>query len=50
MFGNSDDRAGGVAVGILIIFASAVVATAAAVLERILPDAVDLKSGTLSSR
>ena len=50
MFGNSDDRAGGVAVGIFIIFASAVVATAAAVLERILQDAVDLKSGTLSSR
>jgi len=50
MFGNSDDRAGGVAVGILIIFASAVVATAAAVLERILQDAVDLKSRTLSSR
>jgi hypothetical protein len=50
MFGNSDDRAGGIAVGILIIFASAVVATAAAVLERILQDAVDLKSRTLSSR
>jgi hypothetical protein len=50
MFGNSDDRAGGVAVGVLIIFASAVVATAAAVLERILQGGVDLKSGTLSSR
>jgi hypothetical protein len=50
MFGNSDDRAGGVAVGVLIIFASAVVATAAAVLERILQDGVNLKSGTLSSR
>jgi hypothetical protein len=50
MFGNSDDRAGGVAVGVLIIFASAVVATAAAVLERILQDGVDLKSVTLSSR
>ena len=36
MFGNSDDRAGGVFMGILITFASIVVATAVGVLERAL--------------
>jgi hypothetical protein len=41
---HSDDRAGGVFMGILITFASIVVATAMAILERVLQNAVDLKS------
>src|SRR3954463_14754951 len=41
---NSDDRAGGVFMGILITFGSVVVATAAAMFERILQNAVDMKS------
>ena len=44
MFGRSDDRAGGVFMGALIAFASVVVATAMAVLERGLQSAVDMKS------
>jgi hypothetical protein len=45
MFGSSDDDpAGGVAVGAFILFASVVVATAMAVLERALQKAVDMKS------
>jgi hypothetical protein len=44
MLGNSDDRAGGVFMGILITFGSIVVATAAAMFERILQNAVDIKS------
>ena len=44
MFGNSDDRAGGVFMGVLITFGSIVVATAAAMFERILQNAVDMKS------
>ena len=44
MLGNSDDRAGGVFIGILIAFASLVVATAAAMFERILQNAVDIKA------
>jgi hypothetical protein len=44
MFGNSDDRAGGVFMGVLIFFAALVVATATAVLERVLQNAVDMKS------
>jgi hypothetical protein len=44
MFGNSDDRAGGVAIGVFIFFAAIVVATATAVLERALQNAVDMKS------
>jgi hypothetical protein len=44
MLGNSDDRAGGVFMGILITFGSAVIATAAAIFERVLQDAVDIKS------
>ena len=40
----SDDRAGAVAMGIFTSFACVVTATAAAVLERILQNAVDLKS------
>jgi hypothetical protein len=44
MFGSSDDRAGGVFMGALIAFGSIVVATAAATFERILQNAVQLKS------
>ncbi len=39
-----DDIAGGVAVGLLMIFVSVVIATAAAVFERLLKSAVDIKS------
>ncbi len=41
---ESDDRAGGVFMGVLILSVSIVVATATAVLERILQNAVDIKS------
>jgi hypothetical protein len=41
---GSDDRAGGVFMGVLITFGSIVIATAAAVFERILQSAVDMKS------
>lgn len=41
---GTDDVAGGVAMGVLIIFVSAVIATAALVFERILQNAVDLKT------
>ena len=41
---GTDDIAGGVMMGAVIIFASAVVATAAAVFERILQNAVDIKT------
>jgi hypothetical protein len=41
---GSDDPAGGVFMGILITFGSIVVATAAAMFERILRNAVDIKS------
>jgi cytochrome bd-type quinol oxidase subunit 2 len=44
MLHNSDDRAGGVFMGILITFGSIVIATAAAMFERILQNAVDIKS------
>jgi hypothetical protein len=44
MLQESDDRAGGVAMGVFIIFTSIVVATATAVLERTLQKAVDMKS------
>jgi hypothetical protein len=44
LLGDSDDRAGGVFMGILITFASMVIATAMVVLERVLQNAVDLKS------
>ena len=44
MLGNSDDRAGGVFMGVLITFGSVVIATAAAMFERILQNAVDIKS------
>src|SRR6185503_17751817 len=46
MLGNSDDRAGGVFMGILITFGSAVIATAAAIFDRVLQNAVDMKSRT----
>jgi hypothetical protein len=41
---GSDDAAGGVFMGILITFGSVVIATAAAMFERILQNAVDIKS------
>ena len=41
---GKDDIAGGVMMGLLLIFVSVVVATAAAVFERILQSAVELKS------
>ena len=44
MLGDSDDRAGGVFMGVLIFSGAIVVATAMAILERILQNAVDLKS------
>jgi DUF2975 family protein len=44
VLGNSDDRAGGVFIGVLITFGSVVIATAATMFERILQGAVDIKS------
>ena len=44
LLSNSDDRAGGVFMGILITFGSVVIATAAAMFARILQNAVDIKS------
>ena len=44
MFSNSDDRAGGVFMGLLITFGSIVVAAGAAMFERILQNAVEIKS------
>ena len=41
---GKDDIAGGVAMGLFLIFVSAVIATAAAVFERLLQSAVDMKS------
>lgn len=41
---GDDDPAGGIAVGIFIIFSSIVIATAAAMFERILQNAVDIKA------
>ena len=41
---GKDDIAGGVAMGVLMIFVSSIVATAAAMFERILQNAVDIKS------
>lgn len=43
-FSGSDDPAGGVFMGILITFASLIIATAAAVLEGLLQSVVDIKS------
>lgn len=44
MLGESDDRAGGVFMGILITFPSVVIAAAMAILERVLRNAVEIKS------
>ena len=44
MLNDSDDRAGGVFIGILITLGSIVIATAAAMFERILQNAVEIKS------
>ena len=44
MLGSSDDRAGGVFMGVIITAASIVAATAMTFLERALQNAVDLKS------
>lgn len=44
MLHESDDRAGGVFMGVLFAFGATVVATAAAMFERILRSAVDMKS------
>ena len=41
---SKDDIAGGVAIGLFMIFVSVVIATAAAVFERLLQSAVDIKS------
>ncbi|MES2134961.1 MAG: DUF2975 domain-containing protein [Patescibacteria group bacterium] len=41
---GNDDAAGGVAVGVFIIFASIIIAAAAAMFERILQSAVDIKA------
>jgi Protein of unknown function (DUF2975) len=41
---GSDDPAGGIFMGVLITFGSIVIATAAAVFERVLQNAVDIKS------
>jgi Protein of unknown function (DUF2975) len=41
---GKDDIAGGVAVGLVMIFVSIVIGTAAAVFERLLQNAVDIKS------
>ena len=41
---GKDDPAGGVAVGVVMIFVSVVIATAAAVFERLLQNAVEMKS------
>ena len=44
LFANGDDPAGPTALGIFTTFASVVIATAAAVFERLLQNAVDIKS------
>jgi hypothetical protein len=44
LLNESDDRAGGVFMGILITFPSMVIATTMAVVERVLQNAVDIKS------
>jgi len=41
---GKDDIAGGVAMGVVMMFVSAVIGTAAAVFERLLQNAVDIKS------
>jgi Protein of unknown function (DUF2975) len=44
MLADSDDRAGAVSAGVLIIFGSVIIATAAAVFEKLLQTAVEMKS------
>ena len=44
MLADSDDRAGGVFMGAMIAFASLIVTAAAAVFERLLQNAADIKS------
>ena len=44
LLNNEDDKPGGIFIGILIAFASIVIATAAAMFERILQNAVEIKS------
>jgi hypothetical protein len=44
LMNDSEDRAGGVVMGVLIAFGSVVMATAAAMFERILQNAVAIKS------
>jgi len=44
MLSNSDDRAGGVFMGVLITFGAVVIATASAMFERILENTVAIKS------
>jgi len=44
VLGNSDDRAGGIFMGILITFGSVVIATAAAMFERVLQNAAGIES------
>jgi len=44
MLGDSDERSGGVFMGVLITFGSIVIVSAAAMFERILQTAVDIKS------
>ncbi len=46
MLMENEDRAGGVFLGVLLTFGSIVTATAAAIFERILQKAVDMKSET----
>jgi hypothetical protein len=41
---GKDDIAGGVAIGVVLMFVSVVIATAAAVFERLLQNAVEIKS------
>lgn len=41
---TTDDGAGAIAIGVITIFASSVIATAAAVFQKLLQNAVDLKS------
>lgn len=44
LLNNEEDKAGGVFIGVLITFGSIVIATAAAMFERILQNAVEIKS------
>jgi hypothetical protein len=45
ILGTSDDRAGGVFIGILITFGSVVIAAMAAMFERLVQNAADIRSG-----